>query len=41
MLAAMGLNAECALAAVRLSLGRWSTPADIKTAATALIKAAI
>ncbi|MFI7642339.1 cysteine desulfurase family protein [Nonomuraea sp. NPDC049400] len=37
---AMGLDAERALAAVRLSLGRWSTLADIETAATALIKAA-
>ncbi|MFC7585706.1 hypothetical protein ACFQYP_19645 [Nonomuraea antimicrobica] len=41
MLTAMGLDADRALAAVRLSLGRWSTPADIETAATALIKAAV
>lgn len=41
VLTAMGLDAERALAAVRLSLGRWSTPADIDTAATALIKAAV
>ncbi|MGW0809216.1 cysteine desulfurase family protein [Nonomuraea sp. NPDC002799] len=40
VLTAMGLDADRALAAVRLSLGRWSTPADIETAATALIKAA-
>ncbi|GAA3708980.1 cysteine desulfurase family protein [Nonomuraea antimicrobica] len=41
VLTAMGLDADRALAAVRLSLGRWSTPADIETAATALIKAAV
>ncbi|MGP3920595.1 cysteine desulfurase family protein [Nonomuraea sp. 10N515B] len=40
VLTAMGLDAERALAAVRLSLGRWTTVADIDTAATALIKAA-
>ncbi|MFC5833592.1 cysteine desulfurase family protein [Nonomuraea insulae] len=40
VLTAMGLDADRALAAVRLSLGRWSTPADLDTAATALIKAA-
>ncbi|MGP3965725.1 cysteine desulfurase family protein [Nonomuraea sp. 3N208] len=41
VLTAMGLDAGRALAAVRLSLGRWSTPADIETAATALIKVAV
>ncbi|MFC4119005.1 cysteine desulfurase family protein [Nonomuraea zeae] len=40
VLTAMGLTADRALSAVRLSLGRWSTPADIETAATALIQAA-
>jgi hypothetical protein len=30
-----------ALAPVRLSLDRWSTPVDIETAAAALIKAAV
>ncbi|WP_214411036.1 cysteine desulfurase family protein [Sphaerisporangium fuscum] len=40
VLTAMGLDADRALAAVRLSPGRWSTPADIETAAAALIKAA-
>ncbi|MEU8363838.1 aminotransferase class V-fold PLP-dependent enzyme [Nonomuraea sp. NPDC048882] len=40
VLTAMGLDTDRALAAVRLSPGRWSTPADIETAATALIKAA-
>ncbi|MET7338777.1 cysteine desulfurase family protein [Nonomuraea sp. NPDC005650] len=40
VLTAMGLEAARALGALRLSLGRWSTPADIETAATALIKAA-
>lgn len=40
VLTAMGLNPERALAAVRLSLGRWSTSADIETATAALIKAA-
>ncbi|MDP4509346.1 cysteine desulfurase family protein [Nonomuraea turcica] len=40
VLTAMGLDTARALATVRLSLGRWSTPADIETAATALIKAA-
>jgi cysteine desulfurase len=36
VLTAQGLPAERALGAVRLSLGRWSTPADIETAAAAL-----
>jgi cysteine desulfurase len=40
VLTAMGLDTDRALGAVRLSLGRWSTSAGIKTAATALIKAA-
>ncbi|QOV34593.1 cysteine desulfurase [Streptomyces ferrugineus] len=40
VLTAMGLPPERALGALRLSLGRWSTPADIETAADALIKAA-
>jgi cysteine desulfurase len=40
VLTAMGVDAERALAAVRLSLGRWSTETDMETAATALIKAA-
>nr|WP_246090168.1 hypothetical protein [Nonomuraea deserti] len=40
VLTAMGLDPERAMAAVRLSLGRWSTETDIETAATALIKAA-
>lgn len=37
---AMGLDTEHALGAVRLSLGRWTTEADVETAATALIRAA-
>jgi cysteine desulfurase len=40
VLTAMGFDAGCALGALRLSLGRWSTSEDIETAATALIKAA-
>jgi cysteine desulfurase len=40
VLTAMGLPADRALAAVRLSLGRWTTAADVETAADALIKAA-
>jgi cysteine desulfurase len=39
VLTALGLPTERALGAVRLSLGRWSTPADIETAAAALTKA--
>ncbi|WP_280385898.1 cysteine desulfurase family protein [Nocardia wallacei] len=39
VLTAMGLSGQRALAAVRLSLGRWSTPGDITTAVTALIDA--
>lgn len=40
VLTAMGLDTPRALGALRLSLGRWSTPQDIKTAADALINAA-
>lgn len=40
VLTAMGHPTDRALAAVRLSLGRWTTPDDIDTAATALITAA-
>ncbi|MBV2156744.1 cysteine desulfurase [Kitasatospora sp. SUK 42] len=40
VLTAMGLDAGRALGAVRLSLGRWTTPEDITTAAGALIAAA-
>jgi cysteine desulfurase len=40
VLTAMGLNQERALAAVRLSLGRWTTPNDIEAAADSLTKAA-
>ena len=40
VLTAMGLPADRALAAIRLSLGRWSTPDDVATAAKALIDAA-
>jgi cysteine desulfurase len=36
VLTAMGLHRPRALAAVRLSLGRWTTPADITTAAETL-----
>jgi cysteine desulfurase len=36
VLTAMGLPADRALAALRLSLGRWSTPEDITTAVAAL-----
>lgn len=39
VLSAMGLDADRALAAVRLSLGRWTRDSDIETAAAALIKA--
>jgi cysteine desulfurase len=41
VLTAMGLDTGRALGAVRLSLGRWSTGADIETAAAALISAAL
>jgi cysteine sulfinate desulfinase/cysteine desulfurase-like protein len=40
VLTAMGLPARRSLGALRLSLGRWTTPADIDTAAQALAKAA-
>lgn len=40
VLTAMGLGSARALAALRLSLGRWSTTADIETAADVLVKAA-
>jgi cysteine desulfurase len=39
VLLAMGLARERALGAVRLSLGRWSTPADVDRAAAALVAA--
>ncbi|GAA1431234.1 cysteine desulfurase family protein [Streptomyces thermospinosisporus] len=41
VLTAMGLEPVRALGALRLSLGRWSTHADIETAADALGKAAV
>jgi len=37
----MGLNAERALASARLSVGRWTTEADIDAAADHLAEAAI
>ena len=37
VLTAMGLDTLRALGALRLSLGRWSTPHDVETAASALI----
>jgi len=40
VLTAMGFAPSRALGAVRLSLGRWTGPGDIETAATALIRAA-
>ncbi|MFF3362062.1 cysteine desulfurase family protein [Streptomyces misionensis] len=40
VLTAMGLDPVRALGALRLSLGRWTTPDDIETAATALVRAA-
>jgi cysteine desulfurase len=40
VLTAMGLHPDQALGALRLSLGRWSTPADIAAAAAALVTAA-
>ncbi|MFF0835381.1 MULTISPECIES: cysteine desulfurase family protein [unclassified Streptomyces] len=40
VLAAMGLDPARALGAVRLSLGRWTGPDDIATAATDLVRAA-
>ncbi|MFQ6142080.1 cysteine desulfurase family protein [Streptomyces seoulensis] len=40
VLSAMGVEPARALGALRLSLGRWTTPADVRTAATALVAAA-
>jgi cysteine desulfurase len=40
VLTAMGVDRTRALGALRLSLGRWTTPEDIETAATSLIRAA-
>ncbi|MGW1784555.1 hypothetical protein ACWCQQ_36390 [Streptomyces sp. NPDC002143] len=40
VLTAMGVVPARALGALRLSLGRWTTPGDIETAAAALIRAA-
>ncbi|MFJ5723007.1 cysteine desulfurase family protein [Streptomyces sp. NPDC093149] len=40
VLTAMGLEPTRALGALRLSLGRWTTPKDIETAAAALVGAA-
>ncbi len=40
VLTAMGLSTRRSIGALRLSLGRWTTPADIDTAAQALAKAA-
>ncbi|MEU1708069.1 cysteine desulfurase family protein [Streptomyces sp. NPDC005706] len=40
VLTAMGLAPARALGAVRLSLGRWTSPGDVETAATALVRAA-
>jgi cysteine desulfurase len=40
VLTAMGLDPARALGALRLSLGRWTMPRDVETAATALIRAA-
>jgi cysteine desulfurase len=40
VLTAMGLDRDRALGALRLSLGRWTTPGDIETAAASLIRAA-
>jgi cysteine desulfurase len=39
VLTAMGLEKKRALGALRLSLGRWTTPEEIETAAAALIRA--
>jgi cysteine desulfurase len=39
VLVAMGLSRERALGAVRLSLGRWSTPEEVDSAADALVTA--
>jgi cysteine desulfurase len=37
VLTAMGMDGQRALAALRLSLGRWTTEADVDTAAAVLI----
>jgi len=37
VLTAMGLGPQQALGALRLSLGRWSTPHDVDIAASALV----
>ncbi|GAA4887788.1 cysteine desulfurase family protein [Saccharopolyspora cebuensis] len=39
VLTAMGLSRERALGALRLSLGRWSTPQDVRAAADLLVEA--
>jgi cysteine desulfurase len=39
VLTAMGLGKERALAAIRLSLGRWTSPGDVDTAVDALVRA--
>jgi cysteine desulfurase len=41
VLAAMGLDEDRALAAIRLSVGRWTTEAEIDAAAAHLANAAI
>ncbi|MFF9194238.1 cysteine desulfurase family protein [Streptomyces sp. NPDC014779] len=41
VLTAMGLDSARALGALRLSLGRWTTPGDIETAAAALTRAVL
>ncbi|MGW0750659.1 cysteine desulfurase family protein [Streptomyces sp. NPDC002587] len=41
VLTAMGLDSARALGALRLSLGRWTTPGDVESAAAALIRAAL
>ncbi|RMI41624.1 cysteine desulfurase [Actinomadura harenae] len=40
VLTAMGMGRDRAMGALRLSLGRWSTPGDVRFAAAALAKAA-
>jgi cysteine desulfurase len=40
VLRAMNLTDDVALAAIRLSLGRWTTHADVDRAAAALVTAA-
>lgn len=40
VLTAMGMSAERAMSAVRLSVGRWTTVADVETAANAIVGAA-